>query len=91
MDLQPYTIIGYYEDEYRGIFEHVMAENDNDSVVQFCKMNEPVCDDDKARKFWRDNVVIVDVVAGHAESRYDCGHICNISDWPGCQNGKKIL
>ncbi len=89
-DLQPYTIIGYYDDEGKGFTEHVMAKNDNDSVVQFCKEREPKCDDVEARKYWRDNIIIVDVISGHVESRYDCGHICCASDWPGLTEGKVI-
>ena len=81
----PYTIIGYYEDNSKIFCEHVMATDSNDAIKKLCGNREEKMADDDAKKCSRNNIVIIEIFRGHLESLNDCSTLSNACDWPGLQ------
>ena len=89
-DLDPFTVVGYYEDSSQIFCDHVMASNSNDAIKKVCFSREgkvELCED---RIALRNNLVIVEIFRGHLESLNDCSMLSNATDWPGLRKGEAI-
>jgi len=83
--LDPFTIVGYYEDESQIFTEYVMAVNSNDAVKRLVDKIEKdkKAADNGIKKAIRDNIVIVSIFRGQLEDLNDCSQLSNACDWPG--------
>ena len=79
----PFTVVGYYEDNSQIFCEHVMATDSNDAIKKLCAKREEKMEDEDAIKYSRNNIVIVEIFRGHLESLNDCSTLSNTIDWPG--------
>lgn len=81
----PFTVVGYYEDNSQIFCEHVMATDSNDAVKQLIKKIEEkrgVVNPD-GQKGIRNGICIVEIFRGHHESLNDCSTLSCAFDWPG--------
>lgn len=88
--LDPYTVVGYYEDNSQIFCEHVMASDSNNAIKKLCWEREQNIEGCDSRIASRNNLVIVEIFRSHLESLNDCSTLSNAIDWPGCRDGKEV-
>jgi hypothetical protein len=87
--MNKFTVVGYYEDEGQSYVEHVEAEDWSGAVVAAVKSLEKTNETpEDAAKYFRSNVVIVEVFEGHHKGLTEHPSVCSAIDFPGLGVGE---
>ena len=83
--LNPYTVVGYYEDNNQIWVEHANGRDYSDAVVKAVKKLERTNDQKNFSESFRKNVCIVEVFSGLHKGLTEGESVSSAIDWPGLE------